>query len=78
MKAQYGIDSMPETVKTWPRTLALPAPIKMRWPCARSSAAKLPRMRAFFDGEIVPVTIPQRKGAPIVVSQDEHPRQNHR
>ena len=27
-----------------------------------------------FDGQIVPVTIPQRKGDPVVVSRDEHPR----
>ena len=29
----------------------------------------------FFDDEIVPVTIPQRKGDPVVVSRDEHPRE---
>jgi acetyl-CoA C-acetyltransferase len=28
----------------------------------------------FFDGEIVPVTIVQKKGEPIVVARDEHPR----
>lgn len=27
-----------------------------------------------FDAEIVPVTIPQRRGDPVVVSRDEHPR----
>ena len=27
-----------------------------------------------FDGQLVPVTIPQRRGDPVVVSRDEHPR----
>src|SRR5690606_18397381 len=30
--------------------------------------------RGFFEREIVPVTIPQKKGDPVVVSKDEHPR----
>jgi len=29
----------------------------------------------FFDAEIVPVTLPQKKGDPVIVSKDEHPRQ---
>ena len=29
----------------------------------------------FFDAEIVPVTIAQKKGEPIVVAKDEHPRE---
>jgi hypothetical protein len=29
----------------------------------------------FFDREIVPVTIPQKKGEPVVVDRDEHPRE---
>ena len=29
----------------------------------------------FFDAEIVPVTIPQKKGDPVIVSKDEHPRE---
>jgi acetyl-CoA acetyltransferase family protein len=33
------------------------------------------QQRGFFDAEIVPVTIAQRKGDPIVVARDEHPRE---
>jgi acetyl-CoA acetyltransferase family protein len=32
------------------------------------------QQRGFFNAEICPVTLPQKKGEPIVVSQDEHPR----
>nr|MBP8207533.1 acetyl-CoA C-acyltransferase [Acinetobacter sp.] len=30
--------------------------------------------RGFFEQEIIPVTIPQRKGEPVVIAKDEHPR----
>ena len=30
-----------------------------------------------FDGQLVPVAIPQRKGEPLVVARDEHPRAGH-
>ena len=41
---------------------------------ASQQKAAAARAAGYFDGQIVPVTIPQRKGDPIVVEQDEHPR----
>src|SRR5678810_125302 len=41
---------------------------------ASQQRALAAQKRGFFDAEIVPVSIPQKKGEPTVVAQDEHPR----
>ena len=74
MKAQYGIDSMPQTAdnvavdhdvgRDDQDAFALRS--QQRWAAAEAAGV--------FAEEITPVSIPQRKGDPIVVSRDEHPR----
>jgi len=74
MKAQYGIDSMPETAENvaeqWSVARAdqdaFAIRSQQRWAAAHAAG--------FFKGEIVPVTIPQKKGEPKVIDTDEHPR----
>ncbi|MCE8009123.1 3-oxoadipyl-CoA thiolase [Aestuariivita sp.] len=74
MKAQYGIDSMPQTADNVAEDYqisredqdAFAARSQDRWEAAHQTGR--------FADEIVPVTIPQRKGDPIVVDTDEHPR----
>ena len=74
MKAQYGIDSMPETAENvaeqWSVARAdqdaFAIRSQQRWAAAHAAG--------FFKGEIVPVTIPQKKGDPKVIDTDEHPR----
>ena len=74
MKAQYGIDSMPETAENvaeqWRVARAdqdaFAVRSQQRWAAAHAAG--------FFKGEIVPVAIPQKKGEPKVVDTDEHPR----
>ena len=74
MKAQYGIDSMPETAENVAEQWAVARAdqdafairSQQRWAAAHAAG--------FFKGEIVPVTIPQKKGEPKVVDTDEHPR----
>jgi 3-oxoadipyl-CoA thiolase len=74
MKAQYGIDSMPETAENVAEQWAVARAdqdafairSQQRWAAAHAAG--------FFQGEIVPVTIPQKKGEPKVVDTDEHPR----
>ncbi len=74
MHEAYGTDSMPETAdnvaEDWQISRAdqdaFAARSQERW----ASAQKQGR----FDNELVPVTIPQRRGDPLVVSRDEHPR----
>src|SRR5678809_1767697 len=41
---------------------------------ASQQRALAAQKRGFFDAEIVPVSIPQKKGEPTVVAKDEHPR----
>ena len=74
MKSRYGTDSMPETADNVAADYsvsrqdqdAFAARSQERWQTA--SAAGI------FKEEIVPVEIPQRKGDPILVDADEHPR----
>jgi acetyl-CoA acyltransferase len=74
MKQQYGIDSMPETAENVAEQWAVARAdqdafairSQQRWAAAHAAG--------FFKGEIVPVTIPQKKGEPKVIDTDEHPR----
>lgn len=74
MKAQYGIDSMPETAENVATDFqinradqdAFALRSQQRWAKAQAEG--------FFAGEIAPLMIPQKKGDPLIVSTDEHPR----
>jgi len=74
MKAEFGIDSMPQTADNVAADFAVSradqdafaARSQARWAAAQAAG--------LFADEIVPVTIPQKKGDPIVVDTDEHPR----
>ena len=74
MKAQYGVDSMPETAEN----VATDFHIEREAQDLMALRSQLNAVRAqqsgFFDTEITPVSIVQKKGDPIVVTQDEHPR----
>jgi acetyl-CoA C-acetyltransferase len=75
MKAQYGIDSMPETAETVAADFNISRAdqdaFAFRSQMRASAAQKSGRLAA----EIVPVTIPQKKGDAVVVAKDEHPRE---
>lgn len=74
MKAQYGVDSMPQTADNVAADYninradqdAFAARSQARWAAAHEAGV--------FADEITPVSIPQRKGDDIVVTTDEHPR----
>ena len=74
MKAQYGIDSMPETAENVATDFninradqdAFALRSQQRWAAAQEAG--------FFAGEIAPLAIPQKKGDPLIVTTDEHPR----
>jgi len=74
MKAQYGVDSMPETAENVATDFNISREDQDRMALASQLKAVAAQAAGFFDAEITPVTIPQRKGDAIVVSQDEHPR----
>jgi acetyl-CoA acyltransferase len=74
MKAKYGIDSMPETAENVAEQFginradqdAFALRSQQRWAAAHAAG--------FFAGEIIPVSIPQKKGDAVLFTTDEHPR----
>jgi acetyl-CoA C-acetyltransferase len=74
MKAQYGVDSMPETAENVAADFGIERAAQDRMALASQMKAVAAQQAGFFDAEIVPVSIPQKKGDPLQVSADEHPR----
>jgi 3-oxoadipyl-CoA thiolase len=75
MKEQHGIDSMPETAENVAADFGIEREAQDRMALASQRKAVAAQQRGFFDAEIVPVTIAQKKGEPLVVARDEHPRE---
>ncbi|WP_233853815.1 3-oxoadipyl-CoA thiolase [Paraburkholderia sp. HD33-4] len=75
MKEQYGVDSMPETAENVATVYGIERQAQDRMALASQERALAAQKRGFFDAEIIPVTISQKKGDPVVVSRDEHPRE---
>ncbi len=74
MKAQYGIDAMPETAENVARDYHIERDAQDRMALASQLKAVAAQQRGFFDAEICAVTLPQKKGEIVVVDRDEHPR----
>lgn len=74
MKAQYGVDSMPETAENVASEFNISRIDQDRMALASQIKALTAQQGGVFDAEIVPVHIPQKKGDPIIVKLDEHPR----
>jgi acetyl-CoA C-acetyltransferase len=74
MKKMYGVDSMPETAENVATDFKIDREAQDRMALRSQLNAVRAQQSGFFNIEIVPVTIAQKKGDPIVVSQDEHPR----
>ena len=74
MKAKYGIDSMPETAENVAEEFkvgradqdAFALRSQQRWANAQA--------KGFYRSEVIPVSVPGKKGAATVVDRDEHPR----
>ena len=75
MKAQYGVDSMPETAENVAADFNIERLAQDQMALRSQLNAIAAQKRGFFDAEITPVAIPQKKGDPLIVSQDEHPRE---
>ncbi|KAA0218284.1 MAG: 3-oxoadipyl-CoA thiolase [Lautropia sp.] len=75
MKKQFGIDSMPETAENVAAEFGVSRADQDAMALRSQQRALAAQETGFFAGEIVPVTIPQRKGEPVVVDRDEHPRE---
>ena len=75
MKDRYGVDSMPETAENVATEFHVDRLSQDRMALSSQLKAVAAQKAGFFDAEITPVTIVQKKGDPVVVSADEHPRE---
>ena len=75
MKQKYGTDSMPETAENVADEYRINREDQDRMALASQLKAVAAQKTGYFDAEITPVTIPQKKGDALVVSSDEHPRE---
>jgi len=75
LKARYGIDSMPETAENVAVEFQVSRADQDAFAAESQRRAAAAQSAGRFDAEIVPVTIPQRKGDPVTVARDEHPRE---
>ena len=74
MQKQYGVDSMPETAENVAEDFDINRPDQDAFALRSQQKAGEAMENGRLAREIVPVTIPQRKGDPLIVEQDEHPR----
>ena len=75
MKERYGVDSMPETAENVAVDYRIERAAQDRMALASQQKAVAAQQSGFFDSQLVPVTIPQKKGEPVVIARDEHPRE---
>ncbi|KJY82774.1 beta-ketoadipyl CoA thiolase [Vibrio galatheae] len=74
MHKQYGTDSMPETAENVANRFAISREDQDAFALRSQVKTHTAKEKGVLAEEIVPVTIPQRKGDPIIVAEDEHPR----
>ena len=77
MKEKYGVDSMPETAENVAADFGIEREAQDRMALASQLKAVAAQKSGFFAAELTPVTIPQKKGDPLVVDRDEHPRETN-
>ncbi len=75
MKEKYGTDAMPETAENVAAEYKISREDQDKMALASQLKAVAAQKSGFFDTEITPVTIAQKKGDAVVVSKDEHPRE---
>jgi 3-oxoadipyl-CoA thiolase len=74
MKQAYGVDSMPETAENVADDFKINRADQDQMAVRSQNKAAAAQASGRFAKEITPVVIPQKKGDPIIVTQDEHPR----
>ncbi|WEI17267.1 3-oxoadipyl-CoA thiolase [Acinetobacter proteolyticus] len=74
LKEMYGVDSMPQTAENVAEQFNINRADQDQFALNSQQRTATAQAKGFFANEIVPVSIPQRKGDAIVVDRDEHPR----
>jgi 3-oxoadipyl-CoA thiolase len=75
MKEKYGVDSMPETAENVATEFKISREAQDKMALSSQLKAVAAQKRGFFNAEITPVSIAQKKGDSLLVTQDEHPRE---
>ncbi|MFY7864319.1 3-oxoadipyl-CoA thiolase [Roseateles sp.] len=75
MQSQYGVDSMPETAENVALAFGIEREAQDRMALASQLKAVAAQQAGFFEQEITPVEIAQKKGDALIVRCDEHPRE---
>ena len=75
MQKAFGTDAMPETAENVARDFAISREDQDLFAAESQRRAAAAQDSGRFDIEIIPVSVPQRKGDPRIVTQDEHPRE---
>ncbi|GLR55396.1 3-oxoadipyl-CoA thiolase [Rhizobium indigoferae] len=74
MKKQYGVDSMPETGENVAADYHVSREDQDAFAVRSQAKAAAAQANGRLAKEITPVTVPQRKGDPVIIDKDEHPR----
>ena len=74
LKELYGVETMPQTAENVAAQFNIHRADQDQFALSSQQRTADAQARGFFEQEIIPVTIPQRKGEPVVIAQDEHPR----
>lgn len=74
MQKMYGVDSMPETAENVAEAFAISRADQDAFALRSQQRAERAIAAGYMAEEIVPVLLPQRKGEPVVIDADEHPR----
>lgn len=74
LKEQYGVDTMPQTAENVAEKFGISREDQDKFALRSQQLTKIAQDNGFFDKEITPVSIPQRKAEPVIVKKDEHPR----
>ncbi|MDB6091400.1 MAG: beta-ketoadipyl CoA thiolase [Gammaproteobacteria bacterium] len=74
LKQKYGVDSMPETGENVAADYNISRADQDKFALRSQQRTAAAYARGFFESELIPVEIPQRKGKSLVVARDEHPR----
>jgi 3-oxoadipyl-CoA thiolase len=75
MKQKHGVDSMPETAENVAADFKVARADQDAYALRSQQRYAKAKAEGFFASEIIPVRLPQRKGEPVVVEDDEHPRE---
>ena len=74
MKEKYGVDAMPETAENVATDYRISRADQDKMALASQLKAVAAQKSGFFDAEITPVSVAQKKSDPIIAAKDEHPR----